>query len=160
MIALDIRIFDYTQKREFGKVKKHINSFASFYWIITLTVICMLQLSCDSDVENSILDKQKSPDNMYLVYIFNRGAGATTGFNTQVSILRNNDKFKNKKGNVFICDSDNGNVNSTKEYIKGGPKLFFNWINNNSLEIHYPKGIRIFKMEEKIYNINIKYYED
>lgn len=139
-----------------GKIK---NKFTNSYFNLIVIIACIVPLSCDFSFDNIILDKLTSPDSMYMVYVFNRDAGATSGFNTQVSILRSKEKFNNRPGNTFICDSDHGKVDNYQKYSNGGPLLVFNWISNNTLEINYPKGTRIFKMEDTIGNIIIEYSE-
>ena len=128
--------------------------------LLLTTIISMILLSCDFGVSNTILEKNISPDGSYIIYVFSRDAGATTGFNTQVSIIKNKMIFENKEGNVFICDSNNGKASGNNEYMKGGPRLRFNWTDNGNLEIYYPKGARIFKNKEKIDSIILKYYEE
>lgn len=59
-------------------------------------------------VNNNIIDEVYSPDNKYKAVIFDRDAGATTGFNTQISIISSKSSLPNNPGNLFIADTDHG----------------------------------------------------
>ncbi len=138
---------------------KKIEIKITFFSVLLFTIyLCII--SCNLGVSNTILEQVISPDEQYTIYVFTRDAGATTGFNTQVSIKKNRELLKNKEGNTFICDLNHISVGNEKKYAQGGPKLSLNWITNNDLAIYYPKGIRIYKQESTIYTIKIKYYED
>jgi hypothetical protein len=56
--------------------------------------------------ENELVGEHTSPDGQYKAVLFVRDCGATTGFNTQVSLLRSNQHLKNGSGNLFIADTD------------------------------------------------------
>src|SRR4051812_3963383 len=58
--------------------------------MVILLVLIMLQLtSCFpfSECKNQIIKEIPSPNGQFKVILFERGCGATTGFNTQVSVL-------------------------------------------------------------------------
>ena len=72
-----------------------------------LFAACMLGLialpgcvSCENEVSQTGL----SPSGKLKAVVFNRGCGATTGFNTQVSILGTNRSLPSEGGNVLILD--------------------------------------------------------
>jgi hypothetical protein len=74
---------------------------------------------------NTIHNIYPSPDKSYEIVIFQRDCGATTGFSTQISIIKNGEKLPNKSGNVFTA--------------KGHPDdhpVKVTWTDNTQLTIH------------------------
>src|SRR5688572_11020252 len=57
---------------------------------------------------NEVLAELPAPDNRNRAVVFQRDCGATTGFSTQVSVLRGSRRLPNEGGNVFVADSDHG----------------------------------------------------
>lgn len=57
-------------------------------------------LLCSTEVESSIL----SPDGAYLASTFHRECGATTNFNTQVTIRAAHHSFDPRVGRIFAVD--------------------------------------------------------
>jgi hypothetical protein len=62
----------------------------------------------DNMCGNQILSESSSPDRTYRVVVFRRDCGATTGFSTQVSVLKAMQALPNESGNLFIADTDRG----------------------------------------------------
>ena len=76
--------------------------------------------------------------------MFSREAGATTGFNTQVSIIDSNKQLPDNPGNIFISDR----MDDINMY----------WTNEKELHIILPDNkTRIYKMEESFEGIVIVY---
>ncbi|USD35837.1 hypothetical protein [Ferrimonas sp. SCSIO 43195] len=67
-----------------------------------------------------------NPDESYRAVIFQRDCGATTGFNTQISILQFNDDLTDSAGNIFIIDGHPKDVAPT-----------VSWASENTLIIHH-----------------------
>lgn len=60
---------------------------------------------CEGDMcENEISQSITSPSGSYVAYVFSRNCGATTGFNTQVSILSPTAKPPHDAGNLYISN--------------------------------------------------------
>lgn len=108
----------------------------------------------DFGASNTIIDEVYSPDNKYKAVIFERDAGATTDFSTQLSIISSKSSLPNSPGNVFISDTNHGSAPSGKE---GGPEVRISWVNSNEVIISYHRKARIFKDEGSIKNIQVRY---
>jgi len=118
-----------------------------------LTVVLVLIVSfmyltsdmCGNDIYSELL----SPNKKYKAVVFQRDCGATTGFSTQISIIKSAETLDNDGGNVFI--------------IKGHPKkvspILF-WNSNSELNIKKEINGSEFKAEERFGTINIKYGVD
>lgn len=127
----------------------------SIIFLISFLFLC----SCNPGPRNTPIDKVLSPDKQYAAYVFNRNGGETSGLNTHVSLILNKNNPDDKEGNIFICDSGDGNVKSRHLYKKGGPRLKIKWSGNKKLKIYYPKGSRIYKARNKLNRIRIQYYD-
>lgn len=95
---------------------------------------------------NTICSSSLSPNKKYKAIVFQRDCGATTGFSTQISLIKANKNLPNKSGNIFIAD---GHPDKTKI------KLL--WINNTHIMVSHLEDLEIFKNEKLIKNIAIDY---
>jgi len=63
----------------------------------------MILWSCgDPDCRNEIQEEHVSPDGSIKLVVFSRDCGATTGFNTQVSVLPIDTALPDSPGNTLI----------------------------------------------------------
>ena len=82
--------------------------------------------------------------------MFERNCGATTGFSTQVSVLRKSPNLPNGSGNVFVADG----APWTRDLA---PSLFgMKWQNAKTLQINHPAGVRIYKSKKTIGGVAIQ----
>ena len=75
--------------------------------------------------------------------IFNRNCGATTGFNTQLSVLAKGDAVPKEAGNTFIAD--------------GSLALRVRWVSESELVITGFQGAKIFKQEKLANGVAVSY---
>ena len=87
-----------------------------------------------------------SPDKRHKAIIYQRDCGATTGFSTQISIIKNNEKLANESGNVLTSD---GRPNDNDYRLK--------WLRADELLISSTHGKRINFKEKSIGVISISY---
>lgn len=73
-----------------------------------------------------------SPDGQIKAVVFERDCGATTGFSTQVSILRANQTLPDDGGNVLVTDASEA---STVHVV---------WTGARTLQIQYPTQATVF----------------
>lgn len=95
-------------------------------------------------IEQSVYQEVASPNNVYKVVEFSRDGGATTGFNTQISIIKMGKKLPDKPGNIYISD--------------GRAFITFMWISDTELHIKIRgEDFRSIKSETSYKGINIVY---
>ena len=95
-------------------------------------------------IEQSIYQEVASPNNVYKAVEFSRDGGATTGFNTQISIIKAGKKLPDKPGNIYISD--------------GRAFITFMWISDTELHIKIcGEDFRSIKSETSYKGINIVY---
>jgi hypothetical protein len=99
--------------------RKQMNKVILGVMLIALIVF----VGCEDMAQNTVVKKLKSPDGKYIAIAFIRDAGATTGFSPQVSVIKNDQSFENKSGNVFIGNNS--------EYVD------IEWVDNSTLKISY-----------------------
>ncbi len=73
-----------------------------------------------------------------------RNCGATTGVNTQASILRFQAQLRDEGGNVFIADQGEATVS---------------WKTDGSLLVSHSRGLRFFKRETRVLGVAVEYRE-
>ncbi len=105
---------------------------------------------CGNDVVREVV----SPDGKQKVVVFERSCGATTGFSTQMSIVQARKKLDNEGGNAFVADSSHGAVEVNS---RGVIDADVHWIDNNTVEISYPVGARIFRNNSQVGSVSVRY---
>ena len=77
-----------------------------------------------SACENEVLGRFPSSDGKLEAVAFQRSCGATTGFSTQLSVLRMGEALPNEPGNVAGSDTNGGQAPAGPG---GGPELRVSW---------------------------------
>lgn len=103
---------------------------------------------------NEILQAYPSPGGKLKLVVFRRDCGATTGPNTQASVLEAGDDLPNRPGNLFISDTHYGAAPSGPG---GGPELRVAWQGARALDLSHHANTRTFKAETKVRGVSIKY---
>ena len=104
--------------------------------------------------ENQIVNEIFSPDNGTKAVVFERSCGATTGFSTQVSLIKADNVLGDQGGNVFIADTDHGKAPSAPH---GGPEVILTWLGDRALRVSHHKDARIFASVDKVGDIQIQF---
>ncbi len=115
-----------------------------------LAVIWCLAPTC----ENEILAEYPSPDGKSKAIVFMRNCGATTEFNTQVSLLPAKEQLGTRPGNTVIADMGRGGVPSGPH---GGPEVNIQWIDLATVTIAHSKNARIFRADTEAGGIRVQY---
>ena len=130
-----------------------IGSLVSLVTILTL-FIYTIQIAFDGMCGNKVLSETSSPDRIYRAIVFQRDCGATTGFSTQVSILKAEERLPNQSGNLFIADTDRGKAPSG---IGGGPDVRISWIAPRSVRLIHHKNVRVFLANPRFTEVSATY---
>ena len=130
-----------------------IGSLVSLVTILTLFTYT-IQIAFDGMCGNKFLSEKSSPDRIYRAVVFQRDCGATTGFSTQVSILKAEERLPNQSGNLFIADTDRGKAPSG---IGGGPDVRISWIDPRSIRLIHHKNTRVFLANPRVAEVSAKY---
>ena len=102
---------------------------------------------------NDLIARIPSPDARYDAVVFQRDCGATTGFSTQVSILRSRDSLpSDSSGNVFVADTDHGKAPAGPG---GGPSVDVRWTSPDSLEIRRDPRTRVFRTLDRLGSVHV-----
>jgi hypothetical protein len=113
------------------------------------TLISIALAHCDSLCSNRVLKEAPSPNKHYRAVVFERGCGATTGFNTQVSLLTSSQGLRGS-GNIFIVDFAKSMSKPSDVQI--------GWAENRKLWIRYVgHEVRIFRQEHKLGEVAVAY---
>jgi hypothetical protein len=86
---------------------------------------------------NEIYKEYLSPNGSLKAVVFQRDCGATTGFSTQISIIKRNAMVANKAGNVFISD---GHPRDTSPIVT--------WLSDSELEISKNGAVPVYKLKK------------
>jgi hypothetical protein len=106
-------------------------------------------VGCDPLCANHVLKEIPSPDKKYRAFLFRRDCGATTSFNTQVSVLLSSQSLVDG-GNVFIIDF--------KKSVSTPSEVQVGWPRNGTLWIRYVgHEVRIFRQEHKLGEVSVVY---
>lgn len=122
--------------------------------LIPALLCVVFAASCDSPCENATISEAVSPDGSLKAVVFERDCGATTGFSTQVSLLKASDSLPDSSGNLFDADDDHGKAASGPG---GGPKVQLQWESNTRLRISFDPKARVFKQTTHLYSVDVIY---
>ena len=111
-------------------------------FVIAIGILVALN-GCDAGCGNEVASTIKSPRGGHVAVIFNRNCGATTGFNTQISVLAKGDELPNQGGNAFIAD--------------GSLVLRVRWVSESELVVTGFQGAKIFKQEKLAGRVSVSY---
>jgi hypothetical protein len=110
---------------------------------LTAVLAVLTALSgCDSCV-NEISQTVASPSGKHKAVMFNRNCGATTGFNTQVSIISATGTLPNNAGNTLIID--------------GTVPLHAQWHLDSALHLVGLGSAKVFKQESSVAGVSVSY---
>lgn len=96
---------------------------------------------CENDVVSSAL----SPSGKWKAVVFQRGCGATTDFNTQVSVLPAERGLPDDSGNIYVIDGK-GPVNVS-------------WMSDSELEVRAKVSRNVYKQELSIAGVRVNYVQ-
>jgi hypothetical protein len=113
-----------------------------------------IEKAFDDMCGNQLLSEVLSPDQVYRVVVFQRDCGATTGFSTQVSVLKAKETLPNESGNLFVADTDHGKAPSG---IGGGPEIKISWVGSRSIHLVHHKNARVFFANPHILEVSATY---
>lgn len=113
-------------------------SFATYF----LSAFAIALTSC-SNCSNEISQSIASPSGELKAVIFTRNCGATTGFNTQISIVPTRNELPDDGGNAFIA------ANAFPVTLR--------WQSNTALDIISQPPGHIFKQQPTIIGVSIRY---
>jgi len=119
--------------------------------IVVLSLLAIGGTACCDDELGADIP---SPDGARHAVVFNRGCGATTGFNTQISILRSGHGLHGK-GNLWIADERSGGPVGKW----GGPDVQVRWRSLDTVEVTFASRVRVFKKEGLVDGITAIYVQ-
>ena len=110
---------------------------------IALAAISISFSGCNSGCENEVVSEFLSPSGKMKAVVFERDCGATTGFNTQVSIVDADRHIPDEGGNAIILDER--------------APLSIRWISDDELSVSGWRKARIFTQEKSVNDVRIRY---
>ena len=102
---------------------------------------------------NEELETIYSPDGARKVVVFERACGATTGFSTQVSLLRAGQSLLNEPGNLFVADTNHVDLPLIQA---PAPFVAVRWLGDNELVLTYGPGARVFHSEQSLEGVTVR----
>ena len=128
------------------KALKKVSFWLLWLILIALTILIVNTLVIENLLAmhlnfNEVIFETVSPDGKNRAVVFSRNLGATTGHNYQLSILRRNERLRNRSGNAFISYS----------------QINVEWQNDETLVVELLENKRIFKQINEVSRISILY---
>jgi hypothetical protein len=104
--------------------------------------------------DNKELQTVNSPNGQHKAIVFQRSCGATTGFSTQISLLKTNKQLPKEGGNIFMADTNHGKAPAGDG---GGPAVTIQWLGEQTLSVKYDKRSRVFRCGQSMDGVSILY---
>lgn len=111
--------------------------------IFTIVVCAAVFSGCTGQCGNEISQTIVSPSGLVKAVVFSRDCGATTGFSTQVSILKSGRDLPNDGGNVLVLD----------DLVP----LVLEWSTDSSLRVSGLNRHKIFKQSTHVSGVTVSY---
>lgn len=108
---------------------------------------------CSDKCTNMAISRLNAPDGRHSAVMFQRDCGATTGFSTQISVLKQGDEPLGS-GNVFRADTNHG---AAAAGDWGGPWAEMTWLTPDHLLIRHAARSRLFEREDEVSGVRISY---
>ena len=96
-------------------------------------------MGCGNEISQVVM----SPSGKLKAVVFNRNCGATTGFNTQISIIPATEELPNDSGNTFIADDSF--------------PVTLSWASENTLQVMAHSPGRVFKQQSNVKGVSVHY---
>lgn len=102
--------------------------------------------SLDEALKCAVTVKREIPSQhlQRVVVVFEKDCGATTPFNTQVSIAPKDSQFSSDDFPPVLS-------------IKGQHELAIRWLDDETVQIEIPKGVQIYRQEKQANGITVLY---
>ena len=111
---------------------------------LAIAVTCTAALAGCSDIcANEPVSSVLSPSGANKAVVFTRDCGATTGWSTQVSILRGSELLRNEGGNTLV--------------VEGKTPVQVTWKSDSAVTLSGASGGRLFKQERAVNGIAVVY---
>jgi hypothetical protein len=110
---------------------------------------------CSDGCSNNYISRADAPDGLHSAVMFQRECGATTGFSTQVSVLKRGTE-PSGAGNIFRADDDHGAATAGNW---GGPWAEISWLAPDHLLVRYAAKSRLFEQRREVSGVRISYQQ-
>lgn len=133
--------------------------------LVLLTVVIISIGGCSALLDHlfsdmcatTVIDQVASPNGKLKAVEFQIDCGATSDFNSQVTIVSGNKDVSQKDSlpkSFFVADRDHGRAPEGKER---GPELRLNWLSDSRLEIQHHELARVIRAEKSSKGVTIDY---
>nr|WP_315228061.1 hypothetical protein [uncultured Limnohabitans sp.] len=127
------------------------------FFLIFGGCVALLDSVMDNMCEYSVIEQIPSPSGKWNAVVFQIDCGATTDFNSHVSIVAADvDTFtKNSMPQSFFAiDSNHGLAPQSKN---GAPDVRITWKDEHTLEVQHHRFARLIRAETKFKEVHVKY---
>jgi hypothetical protein len=115
----------------------------------------MLLSGCSDGCSNSPISRADASDGPHSAVMFQRDCGATTGFSTQISVLKRGTE-PSGAGNIFRADGNHGAATAGGW---GGPWAEISWLAPDHLLVRYAAKSRLFEQRSEVSGVKISYQQ-
>jgi hypothetical protein len=105
---------------------------------------------------NQIIEEIPSPNKEFKAVIFTRDCGATTGYSTQLSIIKISANLENEGGNVLTMSDKTGDGLTSEN---GGVKVEATWSTDTTITIYLDNRTDFITHVDEINGIKVSYKE-
>ena len=114
---------------------------------ITSLLLGLIFCGCvpPSTIDNKVFESVESPNKSLKAIVFERNAGATTGFNRQIAIIESSKPFVEKDTTEsFFC-------------ITGEAKVEVIWLSETNILVRYPLWQQVIRTNSQVRRISVAY---
>jgi hypothetical protein len=120
-------------------MNQYMKTLRSFFILLALSIVLSGCGKCENETFQTVI----SPSGKLKVVVFNRNCGATTGFNTQVSIIPASGSLPYEGGNTLVLD--------------GTVPLKVEWGSDSRLNLSGLGVAKVFHQSRSVTSVSINY---
>lgn len=123
--------------------------------IVTVAMVLMNRFlgTLRPECVNTVVESVASPDTEWTAVLFERSCGATTGFSSQVSVVRTGSALPDRAGNAFVLLR--GDTAGTTSW--GGPVVTLLWTGPRQLEVSHDPTAHAMSSSRRVGEVDVRF---
>ena len=116
-----------------------------------LLAIILSKCNIAGDCSNHLSSQISNAKGNFKIVKFDRGCGATTDNNIQLSVIKFSDSLPNESGNIFISESKVGANLDLDTSVQA------HWVNDTTIIVTHDRDLGIFKKNTQVKKLTVIY---
>jgi len=151
---------NHSEATEEAEARANARAAAMRLLVVTLAIVTVAMVLMNRflgtlrpECVNTVVESVASPDNEWSAVLFERSCGATTGFSSQVSVVRSGSALPDRAGNAFVLLR--GDTAGTTSW--GGPVVTLLWTGPRQLEVSHDPTAHAMSSSRRVGEVEVRF---